>query len=143
MLSWLKSWWVNFWGLAKIDPKVVAYSSQEAAHFAAVAEVSQLVAHSVIDIAATGSMAPLIPTWGAVGVLRYQPVAKAKLGTVAVYNAAWYPKAPMCHRLVQKDALGFIGSGDANSHSEPMGRITEANYIGELVTLYTWPKGAA
>lgn len=142
MFSRLKSWLLNFLGLARIDPKVVECASEDEALAKAQFEAASLAACNVLKFTPTGSMAPLIPTWGGFGVARYQPIDKARLGTVALYNAVWNQTAPIAHRLVSRDKYGFIASGDANARSEPTYRITEQNYLGEVLTVYRWPEPA-
>lgn len=140
MLSRLKSWFLNFLGLARIDPKVVECATEDEARAKAQVESSELAACGVVSFTPTGSMAPLIPLWGGFGVARYQSFDKARLGTVAIYNAVWNQSAPFAHRLVQRDKDGFIASGDNNAHSESRYRVTGANYLGEVLTIYRWPK---
>lgn len=139
-LSSIKAWFVNLLGIARVDPRIVECATEDEARAKAQIESLALVAHSVVQFLPTGSMAPLIPTWGGFGVARYQPFNKARLGTVAIYNATWFQPAPIAHRLVYKDRYGFIASGDNNAHSEPMARITAANYLGEVVIVYRWPE---
>lgn len=136
----IKAWFVNLLGIARVDPRVIECATEDEARAKAQLEAGVLVAHGVVKFAPTGSMSPLIPTWGGFGVARYQPFGDAKLGTVAIYNATWFQAAPIAHRLVYKDKYGFIASGDNNAHSEPMARITAANYLGEVISIYRWPQ---
>lgn len=143
MFSWLKAWFINFLGLTKINPKVVECTSEDEARAKAQLESANLVATAVVQFTPTGSMSPLIPQWGGFGVARYQSFDKARLGSVAIYTALWFQNGPLAHRLVQKDKDGFIASGDNNSRSENWERVTPANYLGEVLTVYRWPKPEA
>lgn len=143
MLSRLKSWFLNLLGLARIDPKVVECASEDEARAKAQAESTPLAGATVLRFTPTGSMSPLIPMWGGFGVARYQSFDKARLGAVAIYNAVWNQSAPFAHRLVQRDKDGYIASGDNNAHSEANYRVTSANYLGEVITVYRWPQPAA
>lgn len=94
----------------------------------------------------TGSMRPLIDDYDWIVVDTGYAYSALKGGHVIMYNAEW-SSAPVTHRLRQMDKYGWIVSGDsvrpdiaANGKSlttEADLRVTEANYIGLVVAVYT------
>lgn len=87
----------------------------------------------------TGSMVPLIPKHGCSAVGKPIPFADVMLGTVVVYRPDWNNKNPVVHRLVAKDKLGFLASGDSTPRTESWERVTADNFSSVIVSLYTFP----
>lgn len=142
MFDWLQT--VRAWfspAYAKhIDPPVTACGTNALAWVAAITQANA-VGGTVALTSGTPSMVPLIPaapTWLAV---KPTPFAEARLGTLAVYRAAWLGDALICHRLVARgDSTGFIPSGDNNRYSENLAYVRANNYVGEVVGIFTFPK---
>ena len=91
------------------------------------------------EVLPTGSMFPLFPAAPTFIVSKIIPFAEIRPGIVAVYRAKWAPKFPVAHRLVSKDGLGYIASGDANKRSESWERVVPGNFLGEVVGIWTFP----
>lgn len=98
---------------------------------------AQSIDGNVSLIAPTGSMRPLLEG-GDYVVLKRVPYAEIKEGDVLSYYATWQSAtAPaVIHRAVQKDAYGWIMSGDSVSTTESFARVTEHNYLGKLIAIY-------
>lgn len=141
MFAWLQSLFARLSpGYARhIDPPVTACEDRPSG-FVAAATLANSVGGTVAITSGTPSMVPLIPaapTWLAV---KPTPFAEIKLGTVAVYRAAWLNGQQVCHRLVAKgDATGYIPSGDNNRYSENLAYVRESNYVGEVIGIFTFP----
>lgn len=62
-----------------------------------------------------------------------------KVGQIITYRADWLPPTdpPVTHRLAQKDSHGWILDGDNNKHYEAHWRVTEKNYVGKVIAVYT------
>lgn len=89
-----------------------------------------------------GSMLPLIKN-GDYVLVRKVPLTDALIDHVVAYRPKWYGGGVIIHRIVGTIANGYIGEGDARATedghpitpetSEP---ITDATFIGEVVTIY-------
>lgn len=123
-----------------IDPPKYACANVGEARWRANLALELQPNRTVWEVAPTGSMAPLIPKAHCYIVTEAIPFEAIRPGIVATYRAAWNPGAPVTHRLVAKDALGYIASGDANARSESFERVTRANFIGEVVGIWTYPQ---
>ncbi len=97
----------------------------------------------------TGSMAPYIPAapagadplktivaYAVRSDSRYEAIAP---GALVVYRPCWAnPTGLVIHGAAQKDASGWIMSGLHNAQSESWARVTPANFIGIVKTVYVW-----
>lgn len=120
----------------RADPPLFCYTSPDMSLSAAIAH-AHCVNGRLFFVANTHSMEPLIRGGD---LLVIEPVAFEYLyvGQVIVYRAEWQPiGSPLVtHRIVYKDALGLVMSGDHNAHSEPGYRVTADNYIGLVAGIY-------
>lgn len=121
----------------RLDPPTFRESSAPAAQLAATLQARSAggLAFHVLD---THSMEPLL-FGGDWIVVAPRPYAELQLGQVVTYRADWLPadSPPVTHRLAQKDGLGWILSGDNNPRSEPHWRVTENNFLGLVVGIWT------
>lgn len=102
----------------------------------------------LVPVVGTGSMAPYIPaaapgsdprtTIVAYAVIDSSAYALVHTGDLCVYVAEW-SHTPTIHQVVEQDPLGWIMSGLHNARSETAWRMTEANFIGRVITIFTWP----
>jgi len=87
----------------------------------------------VWQVGFTGSMKPLLQGGEyVVTVYRYDAI---RTGEVLVYTATYHDK-PIIHRAVEKDAYGWLMSGDSSPRSESWARVTKDNYLGTAVAAY-------
>ncbi len=82
------------------------------------------------------SMEPAIIT-PCYSVIVHTPWESLEVGDIAVYLPKW-SSGLVIHRCVQKDAGGWIMSGDNNAISESWERMTPANYFGKLQSVHKW-----
>ena len=122
-----------------INPPVYACADEGQAIDAAAKTAAERPGRTLHEVAPTGSMVPLIPKARCYLVTEAIPFESIRLGMVATYSAAWHPGTPLVHRLVARDKLGYIASGDANKHTESFDRVTPANFMGEVVGIWTFP----
>lgn len=121
-----------------INPTVIACVDRDQAETAAKTFAYSLPASLIYPIdGTTGSMFPLIPRQECFAVAKRVAWADVKLGTVVIYRPQWNLRQPVCHRLVAKDGLGFIASGDANKRSESWERVTEETFDSEVIAIWT------
>lgn len=103
---------------------------------------------NALPILGTGSLAPYIPHAAAgldplktvVALAVIDPSSTfddIRAGTLCIYSADW-TKFRVMHQASSKDALGWIGSGLNNAHSEAFTRITQANFVGIVSKVYVW-----
>jgi hypothetical protein len=116
------------------DPPIYTYDS-----LALAAESARLHAKDINGMVwppneCCGSMKPLIQEGDILVSLKtdYEKMS----GKVGIYGPKWNNGKPVAHRFVAKDKDGYIASGDANKKSESQERITEHNYIGEVMAIY-------
>jgi hypothetical protein len=143
MFSWLKR--LLGLGYAKhIDPPVVNCADWSLAYASAAEHASKLTGAIVATTTGTPSMVPLIPAAKTFLVVAPIPFTSATLGTVVTYRSLLVPAdQTIAHRLVSGSVKdGFIPSGDNNRYSEATMRVTAANWVGEVVGIYTFPKQA-
>lgn len=138
MWVWLKALVVRLSPYAvHINPPVFVCSSFEDAQARAiklaVTDESPCVWREVTP---TGSMVPLIPAAKCFVVSRRIPFSQIRLGTVNTYWPDFRLGENFCHRFVAKDSLGYLASGDANPRTESWGRVTPANYEGEVIAIF-------
>jgi hypothetical protein len=128
------------WGLAgcstvagsrRVDPPLYFETSPIAAEMGARLHAFD-VGGMPLRVKDTHSMEPLL-MGGDFVVVAIRPYAELESGRVVSYRADWAEGQIVTHRTVQKDAAGWIMSGDHNPRSEPQSRMTERNYIGEVV----------
>jgi hypothetical protein len=83
------------------------------------------------------SMAPLIFQYDIL-ICKKSQFSKNLLGKVCCYNALWNKESTVTHRATSWDenTKGFIMSGDANKYSESNYRMTDKEYIGEIIKIY-------
>lgn len=134
---------------ANLDPTV--YWDQTPAQ---AAEASRLHARDLASgkgahhyILPTGSMRPLIDDGDYITVDGGVSYSALKAGQVITYVPEWNPSLLVCHRLQVKDSYGWVLSGDSvrpqidasgrDRVSEASYRVTEANYRGLVVGVYT------
>ena len=119
-----------------IDPPLYAYRAPELAIYAARAHAHG-IGGRLMYVANTGSMEPLL-RGGDIIVVEPYDYKLLRVGQVIVYVADWQPigAPPVTHRIVYKDKLGLVMSGDHNEHSEPGYRVTATNYIGLVAGIY-------
>lgn len=117
--------------------RVIAMTTEQASEAAAANVIAHRGGH--IDTVRGDSMLPTI-TSGSWIVWRRTPYAEIKIGDVLVYmgrpNAALPDRIRIVHRVVAKDRLGFIMSGDNNARSESWDRVTPETYIGTVAAIY-------
>ena len=105
--------------------------------FAAAAAHAGRVGGRVYTVSFTGSMKPLLQ--GGEKIVAVGEFPAVKRGDVLIYEGALNPYGPVTtivHRAVQKDAGGWIMSGDNNAHTETWSRVTAQNYRGTVVAIY-------
>ena len=105
--------------------------------FAAAAAHAGRVGGRVYTVSFTGSMKPLLQ--GGEKVVAVGEFPAVRKGDVLIYEGALNPYGPtttIVHRAVQKDAGGWIMSGDNNAHTETWGRVTALNYRGTVIAIY-------
>ena len=105
--------------------------------FAAAAAHAGRVGGRVYTVSFTGSMKPLLQ--GGEKIVAVGEFPAVKRGDVLIYEGALNPYGPtttIVHRAVQKDAGGWIMSGDNNAHTETWSRVTAQNYRGTVVAIY-------
>ncbi len=130
----------------RVDPPTYYETSPTAAFVAANLHATE-TGGFVWAVADTHSMEPLI--WGGDFVVtKNVPFKSLKVGQPIAYMAQWAPKGPpVCHRIVMQDSYGFLVSGDnvkpdidengRNRHSEASYRVTEENYLGLVLSIWT------
>jgi hypothetical protein len=116
------------------DPEVRTYATTAEAKESARLHANDAGGTAWSPNACCGSMLPLIIE-GDILVTVRTPYAKL-LGKVAVYGPKWNDGKPVAHRLVAQDSGGYIASGDNVPQSENWERVTEANYVGEVIAIY-------
>ena len=120
---------IGGWKPVKRDfPVYVVADPAEAAKTAGIALNGQIWA-----VGNTGSMKPLLQGGEVVVSVKNYPAIE--LGQVLIYSATYHDK-PIIHRAVQKDAHGWLMSGDSSPRSESWARVTEKNYLGTAVAAY-------
>lgn len=132
----LLGWFLLLSGCTKhIDPPLFIYPDTTLRGLSA--QLHSVDVNGRIFVAAnTHSMEPLI-LGGDWLVMAHSPFANLEQGKVIVYQAEWQKDGPpVSHRIVGKDSYGLIMAGDNNPRSEPSSRVTEDNYLGEIVGIY-------
>jgi hypothetical protein len=121
--------------------KITCRSEQEAltlGHTFAASVQGRLIATS-----GTASMQPLI-RGKAYLVVRDLPYDSIAQGALLVYsgrpNAAKKDRLTMMHRTVQRDAGGWLMSGDNNARTESWDRVTSSNYLGTVTMILEFPQ---
>lgn len=127
---------------AGLPPKTLCASEADARERA----LLDIVAHggSLLVTSGTPSMEPYI-VGRAYGVYISRPFAEVPVGRLILYHpvggtAGLSPESILCHVLAARDTAGGIPSGLHNARSEAWGRVTEANFVGEVVAIYSWPQ---
>lgn len=89
-----------------------------------------------------GSMLPLIKD-GDYVLVRRVPLTDVLIGRVIAYRPKWRNGGVVIHRIVGTIGNGYLGEGDARRASngpitpETSEPITDATFIGEVVTIYS------
>lgn len=139
MFAWLKRLWdrIRHPFYAKhIDPVVIPCVDRAQAETAAntfAANNPDLIVREYDG--RTGSMTPLIPAAPGFYVAKKIQFKDVRLGTVGTYRPE-FQVGEFMHRMVAKDKLGYLASGDANPRTESWARVTENNYTGEVLRLW-------
>lgn len=119
------------------NPPVFWDNTPAQAKLAAMAQANDVhgTAYYVLN---THSMEPFL-VGGDWVVVQPDGYASLQVGQIITYHADWLPPTdpPVCHRLAQKDSYGWILDGDNNRHYEANWRVTEKNFIGRVVAVYT------
>lgn len=128
-------------GYAKhIDPPLYTYDSYALTYESARLHARDVGGYVTLPVLNTHSMEPLI--WGGdllvivpPKVSLYGPALK---GRVIGYHPEWQPELFVVHRVVAADKDGLLVEGDNVDarHHENKTRVTEANYLGEVVAIY-------
>jgi hypothetical protein len=116
------------------DPAIHTYATAAEARESARLHANDAGGTAWPENACCGSMLPLIIE-GDILVTVRTPHAKL-LGKVVVYGPKWNDGKPVAHRLVAQDSGGYIASGDNVPQSENWERVTEENYLGEVIAIY-------
>ena len=120
----------------RLDPPTLTYDTPLLTELSAKAHAATAKG-TVYNVMDTHSMEPTL--WGGDFIVVVPaPYGELKLGQIITYRADWQPPGapPVTHRLVKKDSLGWVLSGDNNARSEPQWRVTSKNYIGLVVGIY-------
>jgi signal peptidase I len=118
------------------DPPLFIYDSHSLASLSAAAHAKDVGGklYAVLD---THSMEPLL-MGGDLIVVEPCNYDLLRVGQVIVYRAEWTPAGapPVTHRVVLKDSLGLVLSGDNNARSESGYRVTRDAVLGIVVGIY-------
>jgi hypothetical protein len=132
-------------GYAKrIDPQLLTYPTENMRDLSAINHAIDI--HGVVySVADTHSMEPLIYGGDKI-VVAPTPLTRIADGSVIVYRPDWAPVLLVVHRIVASDASGKLVSGDnvkpdiadngRDQRTESRYRVTESNYMGEVVGIY-------
>jgi hypothetical protein len=134
---WLSRFFASFRYAKHIDPPVVSCPTITEAWAQATA-LAGTFGGLVKVTSGTPSMVPIIPAAPTYLTIKPKPFAEIRLGEIAIYQSPLSPTGCMCHRIVAPgDSSGYIASGDNNRWSEAKNYVREANYIGEVVGIFT------
>ncbi len=132
---------VGTWGACgrapHIDPPLFTYNTPTL-----VAESARLHARDAggfvsAPVANTHSMEPLLHGGDLLVIVRTPYGARLK-GHVVGYHPGWDPELFVVHRAVTDTKDGLVMEGDNVGHerTENRYRVTDANYIGEVIAIY-------
>ncbi len=128
-------------GYAKrIDPPVFTFESERELTLAASLHARDVGGFVTLPAANTHSMEPLI--YGGdrfvIASKENAPYGERLKGRVVGGHPNWNPALFEVHRVQLIDSYGLMVEGDNvdGQHPESSSRITEANYVGEVVGIY-------
>ncbi len=125
-------------GYAKhIDPPVYTYNTETLTVQSAILHAADVGGYVTLPVANTHSMEPVL--WGGDRLVYLQtPLTEVPLGSIILYRPVWNPALLVCHRIVARDGSGLLVEGDNvdAEHPENHWRVTQANYVGAVVSVY-------